>query len=497
MNSNLRSSLSKDVPSSLVVFLVALPLSLGIAVASGAPVRSGLIAAMVGGIVVGVFGGAPLQVSGPAAGLSVMVYGFVQKFGFEATCVIAAIGGLLQIAAGSAGLAQAALAISPAVLQAMLAGIGILIALGQMHVLLGSTPKGSAINNLIGLPDSLRHMSVGAVLVGGSTLLVIVLWNRFLSKRVPFIPGSLVAIAVGTLVSFLVPGAIPRVSVGAGLLSELSRPAIGSAHIGDLVLGGLALFVVASAESLLCAVATDQLHPGPRANLNRELFAQGLANVASGLLGGLPVTGVIVRSSANIAAGARTRVSAILHGVWLLLFVLLASSLLARVPMAALAALLVHVGVNLVKIKELRKIARFNEVIVYGATLAGVVFINLLWGIGIGLALALALFLRRTAVVDIEVEPRGEELHVTMRGNLSFLAVPSVVSKLRSLPASRTVHLKFDVDQIDHAAIEAIRGWRVGYQSAGGKVVKEPLDVLWRELLPRSATPAPSAATAA
>lgn len=477
-----KSSLAKDIPASLVVFLVALPLSLGIAVASGAPVRAGLIAAITGGLIVGIMGGAPLQVSGPAAGLSVMVLGFIQKFGFETTCLIAVIGGLIQVGAGAAGIAQAALAISPAVLHAMLAGIGILIALGQMHVMLGQTPKGSALNNILGLGDSLTHVNVSALIVAASTLAVLILWNRFLAKKVPLLPGSLVAVLVGTAVSLVVPGDMPHVAIGASLLGELHTPSLGGAALGDVVLAGLALFVVASAESLLCAVATDQLHSGPRANLNRELLAQGVGNVVSGLLGGLPITGVIVRSSANIAAGARTRLSAFLHGVWMLLFVLLAAGLLARVPMAALAALLVHIGVNLVKMKELRKIAEFNEAIVYGVTLAGVVFINLLWGIGIGFALALVLLLRRTSTIKLQVEPRGEEIHALLTGTLSFLSVPAVVSKLRALPAGRTVHLKLDVDQLDHAAIEAIRAWRVGYQNAGGKVVKEPLDVLWREL---------------
>jgi carbonic anhydrase len=495
MSSNLRASLAKDLPASLVVFLVALPLSLGIALASGAPVRAGLVAAIVGGLVVGLFGGAPMQVSGPAAGLSVMVYGFVQKFGFEATCVIAAIAGLMQMAAGSAGIAQAALAISPSVLHAMLAGIGILIALGQLHVLLGSTPRGSALANLTGLGDSLRHLNSSALAVGVVTLLVLIAWNRFAAKRVPFLPGSLVAIAVGTAVSYLAPGDVPHVKVGADLLGAVSPPSLGGAHLGDLVLAGLALFVVASAESLLCAVATDQLHSGPRANLNRELFAQGLANTTSGLLGGLPITGVIVRSSANIAAGARTRLSAILHGVWMLTFVLLFTSLLARIPMAALAALLVHVGINLVKMKELRKIARFQEGLVYGVTLAGVVFINLLWGIGIGFALALVLLLRRTAQVQVDISSRGHDVYATLRGSLSFLAVPQIVSQLRAIPAGRTVYLKFDVSQIDHAAIEAIRAWRTGYQSAGGTVVKRELDVLWRELLPRKSVPSTALAS--
>lgn len=479
------TTLGSDIPASLVVFLVALPLSIGIALASGAPVGAGLVAACIGGIVVGALSGAPLQVSGPAAGLSVMVYGFVQKFGFSTTCAITMVAGLVQAAAGTAGLAEGALAISPAVLHAMLAGIGILIALGQMHVLLGGTPHGSAINNLTELPNALAHVNQAALVVGLVTLGTLVAWNRFLAKKIAVVPGSLVAIAAGTVVSMLIPGDLPHVAIAANLIESMTRPSFGDTGVSEVILAGLAMAVVASAESLLCAVATDQLHPGPRANLNKELFAQGVGNLLSGVAGGLPVTGVIVRSSANINSGAKTRLSAILHGGWMLLFVLVFARFLEKVPMAALAALLVHVGVNLVKVKELRKIAEFNEALVYGVTLAGVVFINLLWGIGLGFGLALVMMLRRTTVVDVSLNEGDKGLIVTVKGSLHFLAVPSLMRRLKSVPAGREVHLRFDVQTLDHAAIEAVRAWRVGYQNAGGTVVKEPLDALWRELVPQ------------
>ncbi|MBE2248688.1 MAG: SulP family inorganic anion transporter [Myxococcus sp.] len=482
------ASLKKDLPASLVVFLVALPLSIGIASASGAPVRAGLVAAICGGVIVGLFGGAPMQVSGPAAGLTVMVFGFVQRFGFATTCVIGMVAGGLQMLAGAGGIAQGALAISPAVLQAMLAGIGVLIALGQVHVFLGASPRGGALANLEALPEAVRALNGSALLIGVVTLVTLLAWNRFVAKRVPFLPGSLVAITTGTVVSLFVPGQVPHVTVDGGLFTSLAAPTIGSATVTDIALAALALFVVASAESLLCAVATDQLHAGPRANLNRELFAQGLANLTSGGLGGLPITGVIVRSSANIAAGAASKASAILHGVWMLLFVVLFSGFLAKVPLAALAALLVHVGVNLVKVKEIRKLVAFNEVLVYGVTLLGVVFINLLWGIGLGFGLALVMMLRRTTVVGVDVKDEAGTIKATVTGSLHFLAVPQLVSRLRAIPAGREVHLRFErLGALDHAAIEAIRAWRVGYQNAGGTVVKEPLDALWRELIPRAA----------
>lgn len=479
--------LAKDLPASIVVFLVALPLSLGIAVASGATPQSGLIAATVGGIIVGLFGGAPLQVSGPAAGLTVMVYAYVQKFGLPSLGVVVVIAGLIQVAGGLLRIARAAMAISPAVLHAMLAGIGVLITLGQVRVLFGSKPGANAIDNLTTLPDVIANATLAPMLIGGATLLVLLLWPKF-EKQLPYLPGSLAAILVGTGISLLLPGEFAKVTIQGDMLDAVKLPVFGGHAYVDFLTAGIALAIVASAESLLCAVATDQLHSGPRANLDRELFAQGLGNTLSGLLGGLPITGVIVRSSANIAAGARTKWSAVLHGVWMAVFVLLFTGVLARVPMAALAALLVHVGVKLVKIKEIKKVAAFGDGLVYAVTIAGVVFINLLWGIGIGFALALILLLKRITNVDVETKPVGErEVEVVVRGNLNFLAVPALVARLRELPERHTVRLDFEVEGIDHAAIEAVRGWRVGYEKAGGKVVKAPLDAIWRELVGKPA----------
>ncbi len=493
MNSNGSTRLRDDLTASLVVFLVALPLSIGIAVASGAPIRAGLVAAIVGGIVVGLSGGAPLQVSGPAAGLTVMVYGYVEQFGFAATCAITVAAGALQVLAGSARVARAALAISPAVLQAMLAGIGVLITLGQLHVLFGGAPQSSAWANLRALPQTVGALDTSAFAVGATTLAILLAWNRFVARRVPFVPGSLVAIASGAALGALLPTRPPCVEVPPNVLASFEWPALGDAPLEGLALAALALAFVASCESLLCAVATDKLHAGPRARLDRELVAQGLGNLASGALGGLPITGVIVRSSANIAAGGKTQLSAILHGVWMAVFVLFFSGLLNSIPRAALAALLIHVGVNLVKVGEIKKVARFGEIAVYAATILGVVFINLLWGIGIGVALAVTLLLRRLSRLECEVEERGAEIHVTLRGALTFLTVPAITSRLAVLPPRRTVRLQLEISELDHAAIEAIRGWRVGYETGGGKVEKQSLDELWSAMTnaraPRTATP--------
>lgn len=482
------SNWAKDVPASLVVFLVALSLSLGIAVASGATPFSGLIAASIGGIVVGLFGGAPMQVSGPAAGLTVMVFGYVQQFGLPSLGIIVVVCGVIQMLGGVLRIARAAMAMSPAVLHAMLAGIGILITLGQVRGLFGAKPGKNAIDNLVTLPEVIANASSAPMIIGGVTLAVLLLWPK-VEKKVPFLPGSLVAILVGTVVSLLLPAdSFPRVEITGSLLDAIHLPTFADRALTDFLGAGVALAIVASAESLLCAVATDNLHSGPRANLDRELFGQGLGNTLSGLLGGLPVTGVIVRSSANIAAGARTRWSAILHGVWMLVFVVFFGTLLTKVPMAALAALLVQVGVKLVKVKEVKKVAAFGDLLVYMVTIGGVVFWNLLWGIAIGFGLAIALLLKRISSIDVtSSEKDNGEVEVCVRGNLSFLSVPSLVARLRELPPKRTLQVRFEIEGLDHAAVEAVRSWRVGYEKSGGKVVKAPLDELWREMVGKPA----------
>lgn len=471
-----------NLQASLVVFLVALPLSLGIAAASGVPVQAGLIAAIIGGIVVGLAGGAPLQVSGPAAGLTVMVFGLVQQYGLKALGVIVVLTGILQMAMGLLRLARVALLLSPAVLHAMLAGIGILISLGQVQVILGAKPQGSAWSNLAQLPGAFARISIPAMVVGGVTLATLLAWNRFIAPRFKAVPGSLVSILLGSAVSFLLPGSIERVNLGEGLFRNFHWPSPDGHALTALLQSALALTVVASTESLLCAVATDQLHKGPRAHLDRELFGQGLGNLLSGAFGGLPITGVIVRSSANIASGATTQLSAILHGAWIALFVLVGSRLIALLPMAALAALLVHVGVNLVKVKEIRKLITYREWPVYLVTLLGVVFINLLWGIGIGFGLALILAARRLGQARVEMRSEGDTTFVEFRGQLSFLAVPSLMSSLRSIPAGQHVRISFDVDHLDHAALEAIRNWRVSHENTGGRVEKPALDPIWASL---------------
>lgn len=483
MSNKWLKNLKSDLPSSLVVFLVALPLSLGISLASGTPMKAGLIAAAIGGIVIGLFTGAPFQVSGPAAGLSVMVLGFTQKYGFEATCIMTVIAGITQVIFGFLGAAQIAFVISPAVIHAMLAGIGILIAMGQVHVLLGFAPKGSALLNIAAYPESFLHMNTSAAMLGLISLAILLVWNQWGQKKIPVIPGSLMAVLAGTYLATLFNFDVPRVQIGSDLLSGIKLLQFSSTPIVPLIFGGLGLALVASAESLLCAVATDKIHSGPRVKLGKELVAQGIGNTLSGLVGGLPITGVIVRSSANISAGAKSQLSAILHGIWILVFAVFFSGLLNLIPLSVLAALLIYTGIKLVKIAEIKKLMAFKESLVYFITLFSVVFVNLLWGIGIGFALAIVLMIQKMIRFHFSTEHRETEINVRIKGRLMFLNVPKLLNQLNSLPEQSKINLSLEVDHLDHAVIEALNDWKQSYEKSGGIVVKRSLTDLWADIM--------------
>lgn len=474
MRSLLRA-LGADAPASLVVFLVAMPLSMGIALASGAPIVSGLVAAVVGGLIVGPLSGAPLQVSGPAAGLAVIVFGDVEQFGLPLLATIVIAAGVLQVALGALGVARATTAISPAVIQGMLAGIGIQIALSQLHVVLGGAPQSSAIQNLAELPMQLRDLHGPATMLGLATLVLLFLWPLLPRKVVDALPSALVAVTVTTVASLVLGLDVPRVDLPDDLLAAFVRPALPQSDFGPLALAAVTMALVASAESLLCAQATDKLHHGPRANLDRELMAQGVGNVCSGLFGGLPITGVIVRSSANITAGARTRMSAILHGAWVLVFSLGLGFVLESIPLAALAGLLIHVGIKLVNAAPLRLFIRHREAPAYFVTVLGVVLFDLLTGILLGIGCAIILLLRRRMRIEVVRRDTEHETHLKIRGELSFLAVPKLSAALAAVPSARRVRLELDVGIIDHAGFEALQSWKSGHERTGGHVT---IDVL-------------------
>jgi carbonic anhydrase len=459
--SGIRTVLRHDLPASFVVFLIGIPLSLGIAAASGAPLIAGLVAAVVGGVVAGALGGSPLQVSGPAAGLTVIVAELIDEFGWLATAGITLAAGLLQILFGVTRIGRLALSLSPAVVHGMLAGIGVTIVVGQARVVFGG--------------DLLApHWS--AVVIGAVAIATMLLWPR-IPRNV--IPAPLVAVAVATGLAIVSAMDVATVDLPEDPLAELALPKIPTGGPGAIVLAVITVALVASVESLLSAVAVDKMHNGPRADLDRELIGQGAANAVSGALGGLPVTGVIVRSSINVTAGGRTRASSILHGVWIALFVLLLGGILELIPMAALAGVLIVVGARLVHLGHLRDLRMHGELAVYGVTIVGVIALGLLEGVALGVAVAVVRALYRLTHTSVRVaqQPDGWRIHV--HGSLVFLGVGKLVRELHRIPQGERVLLELHIDFMDHAAFEAIDDWRTGYELRGGHVEVYEVQDTW------------------
>ncbi|MEV6329574.1 SulP family inorganic anion transporter [Streptomyces sp. NPDC051909] len=463
-----------DLSASVAVFLIALPLSLGIALATGAPLQAGLVAAAVGGIVAGRLGGSPLQVSGPAAGLTVVTAELIQRYGWRTTCAVTVLAGLAQLGLAALRVARSALAVSPAVVHGMLAGIGVTIALAQLHVVLGGSPQSSAVANARGLPAQLAHVSGPALAISALTVAVLLLWPRLpgrVGRLVRKVPAALAAVAGATAVAALAGLRLPRVD----LPSWSSHALVGlpEGPLLGLVAAALTVTLVGSVESLLSAVAVDKLAaarragpPVPRSRLDRELAGQGAANVLSGALGGLPVTGVAVRSAANISAGATGRNSAILHGVWVILAALFLVPVLDLIPLASLAALVTVVGVQMVSITHLRSVRRNREMLVYVATLTAVVLTGVLEGVVIGVAVAVAVALHRLTRTRITIEETDEGHHVRARGQLTFLAVPRLSRVLHQIPQDSPCVVELDGSFMDHAAYEALRDWQASHDAA-------------------------------
>ncbi len=470
------TTLRADLSASVVVFLVAVPLSLGIALASGAPIMAGLIAAVVGGVVAGLVGGSPLQVSGPAAGLAVVVAELVGRFGWGVTCAITVGAGLLQVLFGATRLGRFAQAVPPAVVHGMLAGIGITIAVAQLHVVLGGTAQAGVLANVVELPAQLAAHVTGAAAIGLLTIAIVVAWPMLGLPRA--IPAALVAVVTATLLAGFFPD-VARVDLPGGLLEAIALPVLPDGDWAAISGAVLTVALIASIESLLSAVAVDRMQTRVRTAVDRELIGQGAANTVSGLLGGLPVTGVIVRSSANVAAGARTRAATVLHGVWVAVFAILLVAMIELIPLAALAGLLVVVGAKLVRPHDVRTAREHGELAVYLVTIAGVLLVNLLAGVGMGLAVAGLLMLHRAVRSRVHLEvPDDGPRRVAIGGTLSFLSVPLLARVLAQVPAGAPVHVDLVVDYLDHAAFDHLDAWVRRHRATGAWVrVTEPGEV--------------------
>ncbi|MEV0322447.1 SulP family inorganic anion transporter [Streptomyces sp. NPDC050658] len=471
--------LRQDALASLVVFLVALPLCIGVAVASGVPAELGLITGIVGGLVVGFLPGSALQVSGPAAGLTVLVFEAVQTFGLGMLGAIVLLTGVLQIVLGLLRCGRWFRAISVSVVHGMLAGIGLVLIFGQLYTMAGREQPRSGLDKVLDAPglvvDTLRDRgALTSAAVGLGTIAVLVLWPR-LPARVRLVPAPLAAVVLATAVVAGFGLDVANVTVR-GLLDTIQTPGLDDvAALGGLAVMGtvIAFTLIASAESLFSAAAVDRMHSGPRTHYDKELVAQGVGNSVCGMLGALPMTAVIVRSSANVRAGARTALSRILHGAWLLLFTALLPMTLGVIPLAALAGVLVHAGCKLIPVAEIRQLVRLDrgEAVILSVTAVAIVVANLFEGVLLGLAMALAKLAWDTSQVQVDVrELTGGRQVVALTGCATFLRLPRILETLEALPKDRQIELDLTgLHHLDHACRSTLGSWAVRHNGAAAR----------------------------
>lgn len=492
---NIFSQLKHDLPASVVVFFVALPLCLGIALASGAPLFSGLIAGIVGGIIVGSISGSSLGVSGPAAGLAVIVLNAIQELGAYETFLLAVvIGGIIQLILGFAKAGFIGYFFPSSVIKGMLSGIGIIIILKEIPHALGydkdyegdlnfAQPDGE--NTFSTLITMLDYISLPVVVVSAVSLFLLVFWDNVLSKKAKLftvIQGPIVAVLFGIFYQFICSTYFPEWAISAehlvtvpvsdgfsSFISEFTLPDFSQIGNYEVYVVGVTIAIVASLETLLSVEATDKLDPKKRVTpTNRELIAQGSGNIISGFIGGLPITQVIVRSSANIQSGGKTKLSAIIHGFLLLFSVILIPKLLNYIPLGVLASVLFVVGYKLAKPSLFKKMFNLgmDQFIPFVITILGIVFTDLLKGIGMGVAVTMFMIVRnnyKNSLFMHKKEQNNGYPQVTMRlaEEVTYLNKGAIQKQLSQLEdgTELTIDMRGSV-RVDYDVFEIIENFK-------------------------------------
>ncbi|MFD1294887.1 SulP family inorganic anion transporter [Lutibacter holmesii] len=482
--------IKSDLPASVVVFFVALPLCLGIALASGAPLFSGLISGIVGGVVVGSLSGSKIGVSGPAAGLAAIVLTAIGSLGgFENFLVAVVLGGIIQLIFGFLKAGIIGYYFPSSVIKGMLTGIGIIIILKQIPHFFGydANPEGDFAffqvdgeNTFSEIFVALNNISLGSTIIGLIGLAILLLWSNVLSKKGKFfqlIQGPLVAVVAG-IIYFMVTGSNSKFGINPShlvsvpvpdnldsFLGQFSFPNFSQITNPEVWVVAFTIALVASLETLLCVEATDKLDPHKNVTpTNRELLAQGTGNIISGLIGGLPITQVIVRSSANIQSGGRTKLSAIIHGLLLLTAVILIPRLINKIPLSVLAAILFIVGYKLAKPALFKKMYNlgWKQSVPFFVTVVGIVFTDLLVGISLGLLVGIIVILlksyQNSHFLHIEDKSNGKhKIKMELAEEVTFFNKGAILKELDSLP--RDTYLEFDVTKtryLDYDIIEIL-----------------------------------------
>lgn len=480
--SNPFSNLKYDIPASIVVFLVALPLCLGIALASGAPMFSGIIAGIVGGIVIGSLSGSNLSVSGPAAGLTTIVAASISDLNsYEAFLCAVVLAGFLQMVLGLLKAGIIGNFFPASVIKGMLAAIGLILILKQIPHAVGfdadfegdeSFVQADGENTFTEIIRAFQHITAGPLIIGAISLLILILWERPGIKKIKFfqwVPGALAVVVLGVLLNALFMLISPeliiqkehlvslQVSNGTNnFFDQFSLPDFSVLVNPQVYLVAVTIALVASLESILSIEAVDKLDPFKRITpLNRELRAQGIGNMASGLIGGLPITAVIVRSSANVNAGARTKLSTVLHGCMLLSSVIAIPGLLNMIPLSSLAAILIMTGYKLVKPSLVRQMARkgWSQFIPFTVTIVAILFTNLLYGIFIGTAVGLFYVLKTNFHEAVSVVHNGANYLLKLNKDVSFLNKAAIKKSFEEIPDGSTVIIDGGASQFIDADI--------------------------------------------
>lgn len=477
------SFLKHDFKASITVFFVALPLCLGISLASNAPLYSGLISGIIGGIVIGIISRSHLSVSGPAAGLTAICAGAITELGsLQVFFLSVAVAGVIQLLLGVFKLGGFTHFIPSAVIKGMLAAIGIILIAKQIPLLVGYDEASfwtKELFNIITFKNAFSHVkniyyhsSKGAVVIALASLILLITWKRTLAKKITFIPTSFIVVVFGTVLAFLFHRFIPSlalkpqqfVNIPSHLFSDINFPDYRAVlNNTDILKNAVVICIVASLETLLSVEAIDKIDLYNRVTpQNRELIAQGTGNILSGILGGLPITAVIVRSSANAEADARTKLSAIFHGIWLLVLVFFAASLLNTIPYCVLAVILIRTGYNLAKPKMFAAVYKLGkeQFLPFIVTIIAMLFTDLLIGVGIGIAYACYFIFKNTyrAGYTLEIKNEGHLKHYffNLAINVSFINKKRIKEELEKIPnysvvnieGAHSVYIDYDVAEI-------------------------------------------------
>lgn len=483
------TKLKNDFPASIVVFLVALPLCLGVALASGAPLLSGVISGIIGGIVVGILSQSHISVSGPAAGLAAVVLAAITQLGtYDIFLLAVCIAGLIQLVAGIFRVGFIANFMPSNVIKGLLAAIGIILILKQIPHAVGfdkdyegdfSFFQQDGENTFSELLNIFSYFSWGAIIISGLSILAMIFWDKTPLKKFKYLPASLFVVVLGLLLNLLFINFFPALALTdahlvnipklEGIDSLITMPDFGSIGNSQVWIVALTIAIVASIETLLNLEAVENLDPHKRlASPNKELVAQGIGNMLAGLVGGIPITSVIVRSSVNINAGGETKMSAILHGVFLLISLLLLSPLLNMIPLASLASILLLTGYKLAKVSLFKDMYNkgLNQFIPFAVTVLAIVFTDLLIGVLIGTAISIFYILKRNFKnayhFNKETFHTGDVVTIRLSEEVSFLNKASIKQTLADIPenskvlidATNSTYIDYDVMEVIKDFIE-------------------------------------------